>query len=99
MQKVGYLGVLFQLMRQRRGMTLAELSALLEAHKSGVSAATYSEMEAGRYLPDDGGQFLRVYTSVLDLTQDELHMVVNLWSFAILTEQMGEDLARASMRD
>ena len=99
MQKVGYLGILFQLFRQRRRMTIAELGALLVTHGSGVSAANYAEMEAGHYLPEDGGQFLRVYASALNLTEDELQVLVNLWAFAILTQQMGEELARESLSE
>jgi len=96
---VPYLGVLFVLLRQRRGMTAAELGTLLEAQGSGVSAATYTEMEGGRYLQNDGRQFLRVYARILQLTDDELQVLATLWGFALIAHEMGEDLARESLGD
>jgi hypothetical protein len=93
----GYLGLHLQILRERRGLADAALGTLLETRGAGVSAATYAEMERGRYLPDDDRTFLHVYASVLDLTEDELEVLVNLWAFAVLSQQLGEDWARKSL--
>jgi transcriptional regulator with XRE-family HTH domain len=91
------LGLHLQILRQRRGVTLAELGSLLEARGAGLTAATYAEMERGRYLPDDDRTFLHVYASVLELTRDELEVLLNLWAFAVLSQQIGADWARESL--
>ena len=87
------LGMVLQLLRVRRGMEQSVLGAVLEARGAVSSVESYRAMECGRELPDDGNPFVRVYAEVMNLTDDELAVVLTLWAFAVLRGELGDVLA------
>ncbi len=47
--------------------------------------------------PEDDWAFLRVYTSVLELTKEKLEVLLNLWAFTVLSSKSARTgRARAS---
>jgi hypothetical protein len=88
--------LVMELFRLRRELTEACMAKRLSACGFPTSTAEYTAIENGAP-PQDSRAFLRALTMCLDLTHDELEVLINLLALALLTEKVGADLARQSL--
>ena len=98
MAEFAYVGLTLQVLRQRRGLSVQRMIERLGKQGYGITATIYAQIENGANLPQDPRSFLKALTVCLNLTELELEVLVNLCALAMLTQELGEDLARESLR-
>ncbi len=89
-----YLGILLQLLRRRRAMSRWAIERAFESRGLTTIAGAWRAVETGHFVPEDGSKVIQAFADILSLTDDEVHVLVTLWGFAVLHQELGEQLAR-----
>jgi transcriptional regulator with XRE-family HTH domain len=97
MAPYSYIGLTIQILRQQRHLSAEQVAARMSQHRCPLTLAAYTEIEEGVSFPRDAGGFFKALTECLELAQREVELLIKLWAFAVLTEELGEVVARRSL--
>jgi hypothetical protein len=86
-------GRLLKELRIRQGLGIEEVLAECAAQGVAVGESEYREIEAGVRLPDDFAIFVDAVALSLSLSADEQVALLREFAFAILREELGDDVA------